>query len=198
MIVVIAAAASGLQPARDERPGAAACGRPEHRERHHEQPGQPAKVKADQGDAEATDVGLALAADVEQAAVERDRDREAGEDEARGVKQRVADRLAIAEGAVDQKLDRLERVLAEEQHDQAGDEERRGEVEQRQQPEVHPGRQLTRARGHQTCFQALTHAAGARPGGAPVMGSQPPARPRSRIGGPRVSRAARGLPFGTF
>ena len=133
-------------------PNAAAA---EDRERHHEQPGQPAEIEADQGHAEAADIGLALAADVEQAAVEGDRDREAREDEAGGVEQRVADRLAIAEGAEDQELDRLERVLAEEQHDQAGDQERRGEVEQRQQPEVHPGRQLTRARGHQMCFPAF-------------------------------------------
>ena len=123
--------------------------RREDRERQHERERQPAEIEADQRDAEAAEVGLALAADVEQAAVERDRDREPGEDEAGRVEQRVADRLAVAEGAVDQELDRLERVLAEHQHDQARDEERRGQVEQRQQPEIDPARQLPRARGHQ-------------------------------------------------
>ena len=47
-------------------------GRAEDRERHHEEPGQPAEIEADQRDAEAAEIGLALAADVEQAAVERD------------------------------------------------------------------------------------------------------------------------------
>jgi hypothetical protein len=96
-------------------------------------------------------VGLALAADVEQAAVEGDRDREPGEDEAGGVEQRVADRLSVAERAEDQQTHGFQRVLAEEQHDQAGDQERRRQVEERQEPEVHPARQLTRARRHQAC-----------------------------------------------
>ena len=43
-----------------------------------------------------------------------DRDREPGEDQVGGVVERVADRLAIAEGAVDQGLDRLQRALAEQ------------------------------------------------------------------------------------
>ena len=143
------AAAPCLQPARDERPQAAEQRRRGDRERQHERERQPAEIEADQRDPEAAEVGLALAADVEQAAVEGDRDREPGEDEAGRVVERVADRLAVAERAIDQELDRLERVLAEQQHEQARDEERRRQVEQRQEPEIDPGRQLARARRHQ-------------------------------------------------
>ncbi len=143
------AAAPRLQPARDERPEAAEQRRRQDRERQDQRERQPAEVEADQRDAEAADVGLPLAADVEQAAVEGDRDRETREDEAGRVKQGVADRLAVAERAVDQELDRLERVLAEQQHEQARDEERRRQIEQWQEAKIDPGRQLPRARRHQ-------------------------------------------------
>jgi hypothetical protein len=49
------------------------------------------------------DIGLALAADVEQAAMKSDGDRKSGEDEVGGVVQGEADALAVAEGALDQK-----------------------------------------------------------------------------------------------
>ena len=58
--------------------------------------------EADQRDAEAAEIGLALAADVEQAGMEGDGDREAGEDEVGGVEEREADALAVAERALDQ------------------------------------------------------------------------------------------------
>ena len=106
---------------------------------------QPAEIEADQRDAEAAEIGLALAADVEQAAVERDGDREPGEDEARGVEQRVADRLLVAEGAEHQQAERLQRVLAEHDDDQPGDQEGRAEVQERQEAQIDPARQLTRA-----------------------------------------------------
>ena len=63
--------------------------------------------QGDQRDAEAADIGLALAADVEQAGMEGDRDGEAGEDEVGGVVEREADALGRAEGAVDQDHDRV-------------------------------------------------------------------------------------------
>ena len=57
--------------------------------------------EADDADAEAGDIGLALAADVEQAAMEGDGDRKTGEDEVRRVVERVAEAGAAAECAVD-------------------------------------------------------------------------------------------------
>ena len=87
-------------------------------------PGQDrSKAEADQRDAEAADIGLALAADVEQAGMEGDGDGEAGEDEVGGVVEREADALAVAERAVDHEPHGLERVLADDEDDQAGDEE---------------------------------------------------------------------------
>ena len=56
--------------------------------------------EADERDAEAGDIGLAVAADVEEAGMEGDGDGEPGEDEVRGVEEREADALGIAEGAV--------------------------------------------------------------------------------------------------
>ena len=86
-------------------------------------PGRPAGSEPTSASAEAADIGLPLAADVEQAGVEGDGDGEAGEDEVGGVVERVADRLAVAERAVDQELGGLERVLADQEDDQPGDEE---------------------------------------------------------------------------
>ena len=139
------AAAPGLQPARDERPDPAEQGRGEDRRRHHEDPGQPAEIEGHQRDAQAAEIGLALAADVEQAAVERDGDGEPREDEARGVEQRVADRLLVAEGAEHQQAKRLERVFAEHDDDQPGYQEGRAEVQERQEAQIDPARQLARA-----------------------------------------------------
>ena len=87
-----------------------------------EQPVQPPRQRriegeADERHAEAADIGLPLAADVEQAGMEGDRDRQAGEDEVGGVEQREADALAIAERAVEHEPHGLERVLADDQDD---------------------------------------------------------------------------------
>ncbi len=100
--------------------------------------------------AEPGDIGLALDADIEQAGVEADRDGEAGEDEARRVIERKADAFEIAERAGDQDLHRLQRVLADRQHDEAGNDEGGGDVDQRDQRDVGPLRQR---------FQGRTHAA---------------------------------------
>ena len=55
--------------------------------------------------------------------MEGDRHRKAGEDEIGGVEQREADACAAAEGALDQDDGGVERILADQQHDEAGDEE---------------------------------------------------------------------------
>ena len=62
--------------------------------------GTPGKARQTKRDAEAGDIGLAVAADVEQAGMEGDRDRKAGEDEVGGVEEREADALGIAERAL--------------------------------------------------------------------------------------------------
>ena len=92
------AAAPGLQPAGQERPGGAEQRRAERSPSGtSEQAGQGAEVEADERRAEAADSRLPLAADVEQPGMEGDRDREAGEDEVGGVEEREAERLAGAE-----------------------------------------------------------------------------------------------------
>ena len=95
-------------------------------------------MQRDQRRAEARDIGLPLDADVEQAGVEADRHRKAGEDEAGRVIKREADALEIAERAGDQDLHRFERVLADRQHDEAGNDEGGRDVDERNQRDVGP------------------------------------------------------------
>jgi hypothetical protein len=76
-------------------------GRAEDGDRKRDPPGQErVHGQADQRDAEPADIGLALAADIEQPAMEGDRDRQTGEDEAGRVIERVGDVLAAAEGTL--------------------------------------------------------------------------------------------------
>src|SRR5271165_6830113 len=97
---------------------------------------------------ETGDIGLALHADVEETGVEADCDREAGEDETRRVIEREADALEIAERAGDENLHRLERVLADRQHDEAGNDESGGDVDERNERDVGPGGQGFKRRTH--------------------------------------------------
>jgi hypothetical protein len=86
------AAASRLQPGGDQRPGRSDRRRGDDGDGVGQPPGQDmVEGQRDDGDSEAGDEGLAFPADVEQAAMERDRDREAGEDEVRRIVERVAD-----------------------------------------------------------------------------------------------------------
>ncbi len=85
-------------------------------------------MERDKRGAEAADIGLALRADVEQTGMETDCDREPGEDEACRVEERVADPFEIAERAKNEALDGFQRILADRQHDKAGDHEGCGDV----------------------------------------------------------------------
>ncbi len=105
-------------------------------------------MQRDERRAEPPDIGLAFRADVEQSGVETDRHRKAGEDEARREKQRVAEALEIAERAGDQDLHRLERVFADRQHDESGNDEGGGDIDERDQRDVGPGRQRLERRTH--------------------------------------------------
>ena len=106
---------------------------------------QPAEIDPDQPEPEPAQIGLPLAADVEQPGMEGHRHRQPGEDQVGGIVERVAHRLAIAEGTVDQGLHGLDRALAEQDDDEAGDQERQRQVEQRQEAVVGPGGQLAAA-----------------------------------------------------
>ena len=72
----------------------------------------------------------------------------AGEDEARRVEERVADAFEIAERAEDEALHGLERILADRQHDEAGDDEGGGDIDERDQRDVRPGGQGLQRRAH--------------------------------------------------
>src|SRR5258708_35778349 len=80
--------------------------------------------------------------------METDCDRKAGEDEARRVEQRVADPFEIADRAKDEALDGLQRILADRQHDEAGDYEGGGDVDERNEHDVRPSGQGLERRAH--------------------------------------------------
>ena len=80
--------------------------------------------------------------------MEADRDRKAGEDEARRVIEGVADPFEIAERPEDQALHGGKRILADRQHDKAGDDEGGADVDERDQRDVRPGGQRLEGRAH--------------------------------------------------
>ena len=109
---------------------------------------QEAEMEGDERGAEARDVGLPFDADIEEAGVKADRDREPGENETRRVIEREADAFEIAERAGDEDLHRLERILADRQHDETGYDKGGGDVDQRDQRDVGPGRQRLERGAH--------------------------------------------------
>jgi hypothetical protein len=136
--------------------GAAGRGRDDGGE--NDQHGRPAAgAQAQQRHGEAADVGLALGADVEQAAVERDSDGEAGEDEVGRVVQGVADRLGVPERAAHQQAQRPHGTLADQQHDDRGQQQREPEIDRRQQRRHHPTEPLA-PRRHRSHPGIIAHA----------------------------------------
>jgi hypothetical protein len=136
------AAAIGLKISRDERP----AGTERHR-RH--------QAKRDKHDsrqigieqqhrerrAEAGDIGLPFAADIEEAGVKGDRDRQPGEHEVGGVVERVADRDRVIDGAPRHDAHRVDGVDADDEHHQAGDQQGLDQVDDRHQADIDPARQ---------------------------------------------------------
>src|SRR5262249_37778499 len=143
------AAALRLQPGRDERPERAAQHRRENGEgqRHGERRG--AEGEAEKGHGEAAEHLLACAADIEEAGMEGEGDGKAGEDEGGGVIEGEADAFRIAEGAVDKDGERRHGIGADGEDDKPRQQQRRDEVQERQQDVIGPARQLSR-RSHAT------------------------------------------------
>ena len=71
-----------------------------------------------------------------------DGDGKAREDEVGGVEQGEAETLAGAEAAGDEDAGGLERVLADPDHDEAGDEKGRGDGDRGNQSDVGPAREI--------------------------------------------------------
>ena len=86
-------------------------------------------MQADQRRAQPAQGRLSLAADVEQPGMVRHRDRETGENEIGRVVEREAEPLAGAQRAAQQDGGRLQRVLADREHHEARDQERRDDRE---------------------------------------------------------------------
>src|SRR5208337_3414922 len=142
------AVAVGLQIARDRGEGGAEQGGGDDRGHHQRISRQEAEIEGRKRGAEAGDIGLSLDPDVEEPCMEADGDREPGEDEAGRVIEGEADALEVAERAGDEDLHGLERVLADRQHDEAGNDEGGRDVDERNQRDVGPGRQGLERRAH--------------------------------------------------
>ena len=138
------AAALGLQIAGHRGPGGAEGGSAEDAEGDEQEARQEGEIVDDERDAEARQRRLALAADVEQPGMIGDRDGEADEDEIRHVEQGEAEPLPGAEAALDQVARRSERVLADAEHHEAGDEKRRHHGDGRHENRVGPFGQVDR------------------------------------------------------
>ena len=136
-------------------------------ERDPHEPGRQvrAQPQCHQCTAQAAEHRLALAADVEQPAVEGHRHRQAGEDEGGRVIQGVADAGPAAEGALDQLGDHLHRVEPNHRHHDGTDQQGHHQVDQRQHGDVEPARQVH----------------GAAHIGPPVVGRREIARPSCRV-----------------
>ena len=143
------AATLGLQISRDQRPGRAQSRRADDREGQRQRPMRPGDRQANQRHAEPAERRLPLAANVKHARLEGDGHGEAGEDEVCGVVKRVAPAIGRADGAVDHDRHRLERVLADIEHDEAGNDEREKQVDRGDQGHIGPGRHLV----HQAPFR---------------------------------------------
>ena len=95
-------------------------------------------MRGDKRRAEAADIGLALAADVEKARVEATAT--ARPVKMKSSRKRACSRsLRIAERPEDEALNGAQGLFADRQHDDAGDEEGRAQVDEREQREFRPG-----------------------------------------------------------
>ena len=111
-----------------------------------DRPGQEPEAEAHDRRTQPGEIGLAFAADIEEAGMEGDRNGKAGEDEIGGVVEQIAPALQAADRAFQHDPHGFERIFADDDNDQAGDEERHSEIEQRNERDIHPGREVHRAR----------------------------------------------------
>src|SRR2546426_405760 len=132
------AAASGLEPGGHERPGRAAGRRQNDRGRDDQRRRPAPGPETEQRDAETADVGLTLRADIEQATVKGDGDRQTGEDEVGRIVERVADRLGVPDRAVREKPEGPCGTFADQDDHDRGEQQRQGEVDHRQQRRSDP------------------------------------------------------------
>src|SRR5690606_39366408 len=91
---------------------------------------------------------LALAADVEEAGVERHRHREPGEDEARGIVERVTPTIGRSDRALDHRPERLGRALPDGEDDEGGDDASEEKADGRHEDEVGPAGKLRSSEEH--------------------------------------------------
>ena len=107
---------AGAEEGRDGDPGKPGKGG-EHDRHQHVDDRRQVEGEADPGGREAAHEELALDADVEQAATQRDAGRNAADQDRRRLQQRAGDALGAAEGAAQQRRQDVDRVLVDGKHD---------------------------------------------------------------------------------
>src|SRR5690606_33982367 len=93
-------------------------------------------------------------ADVEQAAVECNGDREPREDEVGRIIERIGEAVSAAERAIHENDGGAQGILTDQQDDEARNRERHDKIDERYQPVVSPSRKLCVGRAHSaaSCF----------------------------------------------
>ena len=91
-----------------------------------------AKVDSDPSRRQRRDVQLTFRADVEQPAAKRDGDRQACENQRRGLKKRIADAFRVRKRAAEKNRINLKRVIADERDDDSADDKRRENGDERE------------------------------------------------------------------
>src|SRR5207248_4593105 len=124
------AAARDEEPCGSQRPEHAARGRGEHREREGGPAQYRSREQAYQRGQQAPDIGLAIAADIENAGMERQSDREPRQDEVGGVIERVAEARAVSSSAGRERAQGFDGVGARSQHDECRDQQGRQQIDQ--------------------------------------------------------------------
>ena len=92
-----------------------------------------AELDSDPGRCERRDIELAFGADVQKSTAKGHGHRKPGENQRRRVEKRVANAVRPRKRAADQKFVRLKRAVADNPHDDAADDERSDDGNQRKQ-----------------------------------------------------------------
>ena len=138
------AAALGLQIGWNQRPQRAKGQRHRNRQWNHHNSGQKAEVQANQRRAQPANIGLPVAADVEQPRLEGHRHGKSGKNKAGGIIERIAKAIDRAQTACDHQAGGVNRVLANRQNHKAGNNKGQCDIEQRNGDNIRPFWQVDR------------------------------------------------------
>ena len=185
------AAAICLQPPRHHRPCRAEERRATDR-RERDEPARQHRFEREAGKryAEAAQRRLALRPDIEQPGLEGERSGKAGEDEVGGVIERVAER-AGRESSLQQDPEDLQRVLADQRDHDCRRQQRKRQVDDREDADIEPARQGGQAVAPSAAPVIISPSCrGVAPSAATVPATRPPFITTIRSASARISSSS--------